>query len=281
VRSGAHVDECRATWVGHATVLLQVGGLTVLTDPMWSDRASPISFMGPKRLVPPALPLEALPRLDFVLLSHNHYDHLDRPTVERLGRAQPQARWLAPLGLGALLRQWGIGHVEEHDWHQEARLDTAAGEARFGCTPAQHFSARGPGDRNATLWCGWTMTIGAWRVFFAGDTALHPDFGDIARRWGPFDLAILPVGAYEPRWFMRAVHMDPDDALAAYRALCEAHPAAPPPAMLPIHWGTFRLTDEDMLEPPARTERGWAAAGWPRERLWLLAHGETRSSADG
>jgi N-acyl-phosphatidylethanolamine-hydrolysing phospholipase D len=257
-------------------VLLQIGELNVLTDPMWSMRASPLSFLGPRRIVPPAVVLDALPAIDVVLLSHNHYDHLDKPTVEKLARTQPQARWLVPLGLFDMLRRWGVAHAEEHDWNDEAGLDTPGGHARFGCTPAQHFSARGLGDRNATLWCGWTIMVGEWRVFFAGDTGLHPEFGEIATRWGPFDLVILPVGAYEPRWFMRAVHMDPEDALHAYGALRTAHGSAPPPKMLPIHWGTFRLTDEDLLEPPTRTREAWIARGWAVEDLWLLAHGETR-----
>jgi N-acyl-phosphatidylethanolamine-hydrolysing phospholipase D len=272
----APATECRATWVGHATVLLQLGALNVLTDPMWSMRASPLSFLGPRRIVPPAVALETLPTIDVVLLSHNHYDHLDRRTVEKLTRVQPQARWLAPLGLGEVLRKWGVVHAEEHDWDEEIGLDTPGGHARFGCTPAQHFSARGLRDRNATLWCGWTIAIGDWRVFFAGDTGLHPEFGEIAARWGPFDLVILPVGAYEPRWFMRTMHMNPEDALEAYRALRGAQSASPPPKMLPIHWGTFRLTDEDLLEPPERTRAAWIAHGWPAEDLWLLAHGETR-----
>jgi N-acyl-phosphatidylethanolamine-hydrolysing phospholipase D len=270
-------DELRVTWVGHSTVLLQAGGINALTDPMWSERASPLSFAGPKRVVPPALSFDALPPIDVVLLSHNHYDHLDRPTVERLARSQPQARWVAPLGLAPTLRAWGVRDAMEHDWWDEATLATPAGDAIVGCTPAQHFSARGPHDRDATLWCGWTLRAGRWRVYFAGDTGLHPEFGAIAARWGPFDLALLPVGAYEPRWFMRPVHMNPDDALDAYAALRDAHAEASAPAMLPIHWGTFKLTDEEMREPAARTRAGWEARGWTRERLWLLAHGETRA----
>jgi N-acyl-phosphatidylethanolamine-hydrolysing phospholipase D len=272
----ASATECRATWVGHATVLLQIGALNVLTDPMWSMRASPLSFLGPHRIVPPAVAFDALPSIDVVLLSHNHYDHLDRPTVVKVARTQPQARWLAPLGLAETLRRWGITSVEEHDWDDEVGFDTPGGHVRVGCTPAQHFSARGLGDRNATLWCGWTVVSSDWRLFFAGDTGLHPEFGAIAKRWGPFDLVILPVGAYEPRWFMRTMHMNPDDALEAYDALRAAHQASAPPKLLPIHWGTFRLTDEDLLEPPERTTRAWDARGYPDEDLWLLAHGETR-----
>ncbi len=259
-----------ATWVGHATTLLQLGGLNVLTDPMWSGRASPVSWAGPSRFVPPAVAFGALPPIDVVLISHNHYDHLDRETVRRLTRREPDATWLVPLGLGRLLSRWGARRVQEADWWSTVR----AGDATATCVPARHFSARTPWDRGRTLWSGWTIAANGWRVYFAGDTAYHPEFGAIAAREGPFDLVLLPVGAYDPRWFMGSVHMNPDDALAAYRDLHAAH-AAPPPPMLPIHWGTFRLTDEPMDEPPARTAAAWIAAGLPREALWLLAHGQT------
>jgi len=270
-RPRAAADRCAATWVGHSTLLLQVGGLNVLTDPVWSPRASPVSFAGPKRIVPAALPLEALPPIDLVLLSHNHYDHLDRTTVRRLAQAHPGARWVAPLGLAPTLRGWGVRQATEHDWWDVVPL---ADDVAACCVPAQHFSARGPTDRDATLWCGWTLRVGARCVLFAGDTALHPEFGRIAQRAGPFDLVLLPIGAYEPRWFMRAVHMNPDDALEAYQTLSAAQPR--PPALLPIHWGTFKLTDEPLDEPPARLRALWRAAGLPEERLWVLRHGETR-----
>ena len=261
-----------ATWVGHATALLQLGGVNVLTDPMWSRRASPVSWMGPQRLVPAALPLEGLPAIDVVLISHDHYDHLDRRTVRRLGRAHPAARWFAPLGVGNSLRRWGVRDVQELDWWGVGQ----AGPALVSCVPARHFSGRSPWDRNRSLWSGWTISAHGWRVFFAGDTAYHPEFPRIGERDGPFDLVLLPVGAYEPRWFMGSVHMNPDDALQAYRELCAAHPGAPPPAMLPIHWGTFRLTDEPVAEPPERTRTLWTDGGLPEENLWLGTHGATR-----
>jgi N-acyl-phosphatidylethanolamine-hydrolysing phospholipase D len=150
-----------------------------------------------------------------------------------------------------------------------------AGEVTIGCTPAQHFSARGLHDRDRTLWCGFTLRVGAHCVYFAGDTGLHPEFGAIARRFGPFDLALLPVGAYEPRWFMGPVHMNPEDALVACTELAAAQPDRPL-ALLPIHWGTFKLTDEPMDEPARRTRDRWRDAGLPDESLWLLRHGETR-----
>ncbi len=261
-----------ATWTGHATVLLQLGRLNVLTDPMWSRRASPVSWVGPPRLVPPPFPLHELPPIDVVLISHNHYDHLDRTTVQQLARQEQGAVWFAPLGLAQTLRRWGVREVCELDWWDEA----IAGEATVACVPARHFSARTPWNRDQTLWAGWTVSADGWRALFAGDTAYHPEFGGIAARYGPFDLVLLPVGAYEPRWFMGSVHMNPDDALAAYEDLCAAHPDTVPPAMLPIHWGTFRLTDEPVDEPPMRTLACWAEAGLPRENLWLSALGETR-----
>ncbi|MDE3156109.1 MAG: MBL fold metallo-hydrolase, partial [Acidobacteriota bacterium] len=211
------------TWVGHSTVLLQIGPLNVLTDPVWSDRASPFRRIGPRRLVPPGLAFEALPPIDLVLLSHNHYDHLDARTVRRLAARDPQAVWLCPMGVGGLLRRFGATHLVERDWWERAE-GTGWSAA---CTPAQHFSARGLRDRGDTLWCGWTLETEAARIYFAGDTGLHPEFGAIASRLGPFDLVMLPIGAYEPRWFMGSVHMNPEDAIEAYRAL--AGTGTPPP----------------------------------------------------
>lgn len=261
-----------ATWVGHATVLLQVGGVNVLTDPMWSRRASPVSWAGPSRLAPPAFPLAALPPIDVVLISHNHYDHLDRETVRALAAVHPSAQWFAPLGVAPLLRRWRVRDVRELDWWDADE----AGTALVSCVPARHFSGRAPWDRARTLWSGWVIAAGGWRVFFAGDTAYHPEFARIAERHGPFDLVLLPVGAYEPRWFMGSVHMNPEDALRAYRDLCAAHPDAERPPMLPIHWGTFRLTDEPVREPPERTRALWTAAGLPGDALWLGERGTTR-----
>jgi N-acyl-phosphatidylethanolamine-hydrolysing phospholipase D len=265
-------DTIAVTWIGHATVLLQLGELNILTDPVWSERASPLQFSGPKRWVAPGAGFDALPPIDLVLLSHNHYDHLDDRTVRRLAERWPESRWLAPLGLARFVRARGARHVEELDWWQQTRV----GPATIACTPAQHFSARGLADRNATLWCGWSAVVGQRRVFFAGDTGYHPEFGMIAERYGPFDLALLPIGAYEPRWFMHPVHMNPDDAVAAFRDLRSRADRSARSVMVPIHWGTFKLTDEPMDEPPRRVRTAWDGAGLPAEDLWLLAHGETR-----
>lgn len=268
----AAASELTATWLGHATTLLQLGGLNVLTDPMWSRRASPVSWAGPVRLVPPPVPLDALPPIDVVLLSHNHYDHLDRWTVRQLALRNPGIAWFVPLGLAVKLRAWGARDVRELDWWGTDH----AGDAAVACVPARHFSARTPWDRAKTLWAGWTIAAHGWRVFFAGDTAYHPEFGAIAARHGAFDLVLLPVGAYEPRWFMGSVHMNPEDALAAYADLGAAHPGVRPPDLLPIHWGTFRLTDEPVGEPPVRLRARWTDAGLPDGALWLAAHGQTR-----
>jgi len=264
-----------ATWIGHATVLLQLGRINVLTDPMWSERASPVSFAGPRRFVEPAVDLERLPPIDVALISHNHYDHLDRATVRALAKQMPAIAWLAPLGLAQLLRAWGAANVREMDWWESTSIETSVGTLTAMSVPAQHFGARGLGDRGRTLWCSWVIGDSDSRVFFSGDTAYHPEFTIIRERSGPFDLLMLPIGAYEPRWFMRTVHMNPPEALRAYEQLRGTQHEQP--VLLPIHWGTFRLTDEAMQEPPEWTARLWRDAGYDASKLWLLQHGETRS----
>ena len=265
-------DQAAATWIGHSTVLLQVGGLNVLTDPMWSERAFPVQWAGPRRVMPPAFALDALPPLDVVLLSHSHYDHFDKTTVKRLARAHPEATWVVPLALGRYVRGFGVRNVEELDWWQAAEVRGAVVRA----TPARHFSARRFRDRNRTLWGGFVLEIAGRRYYFAGDTALHPEFAAIGEM-GPFDLVMMPVGAYDPRWFMSIVHVNPEEAVRAYTEIVSSRPAAPLPVMLGIHWGTFRLTDEPMDEPPRRTREAWRAASLPEERLWIAAFGETRT----
>ena len=253
------------TWVGHSSLLLQLDGLNILTDPIWSERASPVRFAGPRRWVPPGIAFDELPPLDAVLLSHNHYDHLDDATVRRLTQAHPAAAWMVPLGLASFVGKRGARLVIELDWWQEHAIQSL----RIAATPALHFSARGFGDRGETLWCGFALRGASGRsVYFAGDTAFHPEFGRIGARYGPFDLALLPIGAYEPRWFMRYVHMNPEEAVEAFRAVHAR-------AMVPIHWGTFKLTDEAMDEPPARARRAWERAGLSPDAYRQLAHGET------
>jgi N-acyl-phosphatidylethanolamine-hydrolysing phospholipase D len=268
----ASADALSATWVGHSTTLIQLGAMNVLTDPVWSERASPVRFAGPRRRVPAAVALDALPPIDLVLLSHNHYDHLDDLTVRELVARHPAATWAAPLGVADFVRVRGARHVIELDWWESASLDSVT----LTCAPAQHFSARGIGDRNRTLWCAWSLRTSDRAVFFGGDTAYHPEFARIGARCGPFDATLLPIGAYEPRWFMRTVHMNAEEAVQAHLDLASAHPDRRPPVMIPIHWGTFKLTDEPLDEPRARVRAAWRAAALSGADLWLLAHGETR-----
>jgi N-acyl-phosphatidylethanolamine-hydrolysing phospholipase D len=238
---------------------------------MWSDRASPFHFVGPRRRVPPAVEFDSLPPIDAVVLSHDHYDHLDAPTVGRLVQRYPAIKWFAPLGVARLLRGRGAREIVECDWWQESDIMGL----RLTCVPAQHFSGRRLDNRNATLWCGWSLRSADHAVFFAGDTALHPEFGTIAARCGPFDIAILPIGAYEPRWFMGPVHMNPEDCLVAMSQL-RVSPNTRRLVMVGGHWGTFKLTDEPIDEPPARARAAWSAAGLPPDDLWVMRHGETR-----
>lgn len=259
------------TWVGHTSFLVQMGGLNVLTDPMWSDRASPVRFAGPRRWVLPGIDFERLPPIDIVVLSHDHYDHLDLPTVAGLIERYPAIAWYAPLGVGASLRSHGAREVVERDWWDESSI---AG-LHLTCVPAQHFSGRRLRKRNDTLWCGWVLRSDDHSLLFAGDTAFHPDMSVIARRCGPFEVAILPIGAYEPRWFMSSVHMNPEDCL---RAFYDLRAAGNNKRLLLVaaHWGTFKLTDEPMDEPPKRMRELWRGAGLASDDLWLMKHGETR-----
>jgi N-acyl-phosphatidylethanolamine-hydrolysing phospholipase D len=272
-RPRASDAEHTATWIGHSTILLQTGGLNVLTDPVFSERASPVQWLGPKRVMPPALPIGELPPLDIVLLTHSHYDHLDKPAVKRLAREHPHANWIVPLGLAAYVRGWGVREIIELDWWQRAEIKGVGVTA----APARHFSARRVGDRNKSLWCGYALEVGDHRAYFAGDTAYHPEFREIAARCGPFDLIMMPVGAYDPRWFMHVVHVNPEEAVQAYTELLASEDGTSLPLMLGIHWGTFRLTDEPMDEPPRRTAACWRELGLDESRLWIAEFGETRN----
>jgi N-acyl-phosphatidylethanolamine-hydrolysing phospholipase D len=220
----------------------------------------------------PAVSLDALPPLDVVLLSHDHYDHLDRHAVRQIARAHPRTTWIVPLKLGERIRRWGARNIVELDWWEHATI----GALRVTATPARHSSARGVRDRNRTLWCGFALDAANSRVFFAGDTAYHPDFGEVGARCGPFDLVMIPIGAYEPRWIMQLVHVNPDEAVRIYQDLAAAHPDVPPSLMLGIHWGTFRLTAEAIDEPPRRTAARWRELGLAEDRLWIARFGETR-----
>ncbi len=223
-------NELRVTPVNHATVLIQTQGLNILTDPIWSERASPFSFIGPARYCPPGIRFEDLPPIDVVLISHNHYDHLDLPTLKRLAQ-RDQPLILIGLGNRKLLNENGIQHVEEIDWWQTHVLND---QVKVTGVPGQHFSARGLFDRDETLWLGYVLQAPGGPLYFAGDTGLGPHFDLIRERFGPMRLAMLPIGAYLPRWFMKPVHMSPGDAIAAHKMLKAQ-------TSLGIHYGTFRL----------------------------------------
>ena len=269
----ADAGELTLTWVGHSTVLIQIGGMNVLTDPVWAQRASPVAFAGPRRRLPPAITIDALPPIDAVAISHNHYDHLDLGTVRHLVARFPYAAWLAPAGVGTLIRRCGARRVHEHEWWGQRTV----GALTITCTPAQHSSGRGLRDRNRSLWCGWTIatTEGPRRaIYFAGDTAYCPAFVEIGSRLGPFDACLLPIGAYEPRWYMQYVHMTPEEAVRAFEELCQGDVGTS--SFVPIHWGSFRIADECLDDPPRRLQAEWDAARFPRRALAMLGHGETR-----
>ncbi len=222
-----------ATFINHATVLVQIGGKNILTDPVWSERVSPVSFIGPKRYHPPAINMDELPPIDAVVISHNHYDHLDLATLKQL-ETHSQPVFIVGLGNRKLLESEGLTQVVELDWWQDYTLE---GGVVITGTPAQHWSTRTRIDHNRTLWQGYLIADQHSRVFFAGDTGMGPHFAQIQKRFGSVDLALLPIGAYLPRWFMKDNHLSPDDAL-------EAHYALQPRQSMAIHFGTFNLGDD-------------------------------------
>jgi len=228
-----------ATWVGHATVLVQAPGLNLLTDPVWSPRVGPWSFAGPRRRAKPGVRFEDLPRIDAVLVSHDHYDHLDQPTLERLAR-QGDPVGIAGLGTAELLREAGFRKVVALDWWQSTVLPSGD---TVTFVPARHWGMRWPWDRGTRLWGGFVVATRAGRVYYAGDTGDGPHFAEIGRREGPMDLALLPIGAHLPRWFMGPQHIGPEEALAAAKALGAR-------TSLAIHWGTFALADDGPSEAP-------------------------------
>jgi L-ascorbate metabolism protein UlaG (beta-lactamase superfamily) len=236
----ADAGELAVTWFGHASALLEVDGARVLLDPVWGERVSPCPTLGPVRLHPAPVPVEELPPVDAVIISHDHYDHLDLPTVRALVGSQ-RAPFVVPLGIGVHLRSWGVpdDRIVELDWNGSATV----GDLTLTCTEARHFSGRFFA-RDTTLWASWVVAGPRHRVFFGGDTGYHPAFAGIGAQLGPFDLTLLPVGAYNDAW--KAIHMDPEEAVRAHGDLGGR-------VLLPIHWATFNLAFHRWAEPVQRT----------------------------
>ena len=234
-------DNDYIIWIGHSTFLIKKAGKVILTDPIFSDRASPFKNIGPERLIPPVIPLKELPRIDFVTVSHNHYDHLDINSLKKISKLNPDAVFLVPAGDLKLLKKKRITNVYEFNWWETFKVE----ELTFTFTPVQHWSKRGLFDRNKSLWGGWYINFNDYGMYHAGDTGYSKDFIDTRLKLGAPKYAFIPIGAYDPEWFMAESHVNPEDAVQIMIDL-EAEKA------FGMHWGTFALTDEDTLEPPAR-----------------------------
>ncbi len=255
----------RVTFVNHATVLIQTAGLNFLTDPIWSHRTSPVSWAGPSRVRAPGIRFKDLPPIHVVLISHNHYDHLDQETIERLHKKHDPI-FVVPMGNARLLRSWGIQRVWEINWWHYFALSRGV---RVVSVPAQHFSGRGLCDRNATLWSGYVITGPGGPVYFAGDTGYGPHFQQIRQVYGNLRLAILPIGASNPRWFMARIHISPAEAVRVHEILGAR-------TSLAVHFGTFQLSDDAQKGPPLKLREAMARAGVSTRRFWVLGFGEGR-----
>jgi L-ascorbate metabolism protein UlaG (beta-lactamase superfamily) len=251
------------TWLGHAAFLIRLGGKTILTDPFLGQRAGPAGF-GPRRFLPPAMTVADLPPIDLLLVSHNHYDHLDADTVAALP-GKERMTVVVPLGLAEFFHRRGYAKVHELDWHQ----GISDGAAEVTVLPAVHFSRRGLRDLNRTLWASFAIRAPEAHIWFSGDTAAGAVFRELGRDYGPFDLAIVGIGAYEPRAIMRASHATPEEAITIARDLRAAQ-------ALGMHWGSIKLTPEDPFEAPDRFKAAAVAQGYGAERAWIMAVGETR-----
>jgi N-acyl-phosphatidylethanolamine-hydrolysing phospholipase D len=271
-------QEPAITWIGHSTMLVQMGGLNLLLDPVFSERASPVQFAGPKRYQAPGIALKDLPRIDAVLLSHNHYDHLDTASVKALNaQAGGPPLFVVPLGVKKWFAAEGITNVKQLDWWDQTTVKTASGEAEVHFTPVQHWSARSLGDRRATLWGGFAVFAPDFHLYFSGDTGYSKDFQDTRAHFaarqtaalgGGFDMALIAVGAYAPRWFMKEQHVNPEEAVQIHLDLAAKRSVG-------VHWGTFDLTDESLDQPPKDLAMARAAKGLAQDAFDVMAIGQT------
>jgi L-ascorbate metabolism protein UlaG (beta-lactamase superfamily) len=260
----AHTANPTITWLGHAAFLIRMGGKNVLTDPYLKKYASPLGPLGPARYAGPGLKVAELPPIDVVIVSHNHYDHLDEATIEALPN-KDRITVLAPLRLGDFFRERGYKNVRDVDWHDKVTF----GELSVTALPAVHWSRRGLNDINQTLWMGAMLEADGRRLYFSGDTGYGPVFGELGRRYGPFDLALVPIGAYLPVWLMKTSHTNPEEAVQLGRDLKAR-------TLLAHHWGTVVLSDEPPFEPPQRFRAAARAAGFDDDNAWIMKIGETR-----
>ncbi|XP_078703413.1 N-acyl-phosphatidylethanolamine-hydrolyzing phospholipase D-like isoform X2 [Branchiostoma floridae x Branchiostoma belcheri] len=262
-------DGMKVTWLGHASVLVQFENISVLTDPIFSQRAAPFQFMGPKRYRGPPCSVQDLPDVDVVVISHNHYDHLDYNTVKDLHkRFGERLHWHVPLGLSPWMKSMGCENVVEQDWWQEECVKDRD-DIKVVLTPAAHWCKRGPTDDNLVLWGSWCVIGRRSRFFFGGDTGYCHGFKEIGKKYGPFNLAAIPIGAYEPRDFMKNQHVNPEEAV-------QIHKDVQAKQSLGIHWGTFKLTFEGYLEPRSKVKEAMEAKGLKVEDFFTLDHGGSK-----
>ncbi|KAI6223556.1 N-acetylphosphatidylethanolamine-hydrolyzing phospholipase D [Aphelenchoides fujianensis] len=266
-------SKLSATWLGHATVFVHLDGINFITDPVWSRRASPFGCMGPVRYRPPPCAIDELPNLDFALISHNHYDHLDTAAVRRLSARFPDLEWFVPAGLKDFMRPHVNNNiVHELSWGEHVTLPKSSGKFQIHCIPAQHWSQRGVRDRNRSLWSGWAVVGPERKFFYSGDTGFCEDeFRKLGVRLGPFDLTALPIGCYSPRWFMSSQHIGPEEAV-------KIHKLARARKSLAVHWGTYSMgSNEAYLEPRSLLREEVEKAGIRPADFFTLEHGGTWS----
>ena len=258
-------QQASVTWVGHSTLLVQIEGINILTDPIWSNTASPIPPIGPRRLVKPGLAIDDLPPIDLVVISHNHYDHFDLPTLKLLAQRNKDTHFYVPLDNGNLLRKNGINQVTEMNWGDKVKVANLT----IHCLPSQHWSKRSLTDTNKAAWASWAVTGSNKRFYFAGDTGYFNGFKTIGEELGPFDLAAVPIGAYEPREMMQSSHMNPEEAVQSALDIQAKKAVA-------IHFGTFDLADEPIGEPAIRFKQAAKTSALKLDKTWVLDIGETR-----